>query len=198
MAYDVTLDTANQLISLIDVKDVIGIDQAENANNEKLERMINAASWFCNNYTHRKLKSRALTEYYSGDGTNTLLTNEYPITVLTSIYDDLARAYGADTLIDSGDLVIVPDGLAYSIVYDGGAFLPGVRNLKVTYTAGYVTIPYDLQEAALELCAFYWDNFESKLFGKVAITLADGSIRQETTNIPRSVLKILDLYKRKW
>jgi hypothetical protein len=198
MAYSVIMDVVNRLVILDDVKDVIGIDQAESAHDEKLERMINAASWFCNNYTHRKLKSRALTEYYNGDGTNTLLTNEYPITVLTSVYDDLARAYGADTLIDSGDLVIVPDDLAYSIVYDGGAFLPGLRNLKVTYTAGYTTVPWDLQEAALELCAFYWDNFENKLFGKMSVTLADGSVHMETTKIPASVLRILDLYKRKW
>ena len=159
---------------------------------------INNASWFCNNYTHRLLLSRSSTEYYSGDGTNSLLVNNYPITAITHIYNDLARVYGAGTEITLTDLVFLPQDLAYKIVYDGGVFTKGIKNLKVEYTAGYATIPWDLQEAALELCAFYWDNFENKLFGKVAMSMADGSIRLATTGIPKSVLTVLEHYRKKW
>jgi len=198
MAYTVTLDTANQLVDIKDVKDVVGLSQDDTDSKEKLERMINIASWFCNSYTHRKLLSRALTEYYSGDGTNTLLMNNYPITAITHVYDDLARAYGASTEITLTDLVYMPTDLACEIIYDGGVFTKGTKNIKAEYTAGYVTVPWDLQEAALELCAFYWDNFENKLFGKVAMSMADGSVRMDTTRIPKSVLTVLEHYKKKW
>lgn len=191
------LDSTNQLVELDDVLEFIGVEDTDERI-YKLERYINAASWFCNNYTHRKLKSRDLTEYYNGDGTNVLLMNNYPVTAITHVYDDLDRDYESDTEIDSDDLVYMPDGLACKIVYDGGVFSKGIKNIKVEYTAGYETIPWDLYQACCELVAYYWKNTEEGRFGLISQQLADGSVRIETTTVPKSVRQVLDLYKKKW
>lgn len=191
------LDTDNQLVSVDDALSFIGI-ASDDERMSKLQMYINAASWFCNNHTHRKLKTRSLTEYYNGDGTNVLLMNNYPITAITHVYDDLNRAYGSDTEIDSSDLAYMPNDLACKIVYDGGAFSVGIKNIKAEYTAGYTTIPWDLQQACLELVAYYWKNTEEGRFGLISQQLADGSVRLETTTIPASVRQVLDLYKKKW
>ena len=198
MALVKTLDSANVLTDLDTAKNYLQLEMAETKDNNTVIQFINSASWFCNSYTYRKLKSRSLTEYYSGDGENVIFTNNYPITAITNVYDDPDRSYGADTLIDSGDLVYMPNDLAYKIVYDGGTFTRGIKNLKVEYTAGYETVPYDLEEACLQVVGMFWNNIDKGWLGVIAQTLADGNINIESTFIPKSALTILDVYRRKW
>lgn len=198
MAFNPTIDTVNQLVDIATVTELMGAKETDSDQKNLLKSFINSASSFCNSETHRLLLSRVLTEYYSGDGSNSLFTNQYPITTITAVYDDLARAYGSDTEIDSGDLVYMPETLAYKIVYDGGTFTQGIKNLKVQYTAGYSTIPYDLQQACIEIIMFYWKSFKDGRFGITSRTIGDGSITIETVNYPKSALKVLGIYRRKW
>jgi len=198
MAFNPTIDTVNQLVDLDTVTELTGAKETDSDQKNLLKLFINSASWFCNTHTHRLLLERALTEYYSGDGSNVLFTNQYPITTITAVYDDLDRAYGSDTEIDSGDLVYMPETLAYKIIYDGGTFTKGIKNLKVEYTAGYSTIPYDLHQACVEIVMFYWTCFEKGLFGITSRTIGDGSLTVETANYPKSALQVLNTYRRKW
>jgi len=198
MPYTVALDTDNNLIDLEDAKTAIGIDLGDRTQDNKLHQLINGASWAANSITKRKLKSRTLTEHYSGDGTNELFTNQYPITTLTSVHDDLARAYGSDTLVDSDDLAIMPNDLAYKIVYDGGAFSKGIKNLKVVYIAGYITIPWDLAQAVIEIVMFGWNQRDKGYLGVISQQLADGSIQLAAADMPKSAKDILNIYKKKW
>ena len=198
MAFNPSIDSDNSLVDLDTVNAFVNGDTGDAEQQKILTYYINTASAFCNLYTNRKLKSRELTEYYSGDGTNSIITNEYPVTEITAVYDDLDRSYGSDTLIDSDDLAILPDGLAYKIVYDGGVFQVGIRNLKVQYTAGYTSIPNDLQQACLEVIAYYFKNTEEIRFGVTTRTMGGGSVTVETTDIPKSALRILERYRRKW
>lgn len=198
MAHVVSLDTDNALTSLQTAKVYLGIDLAKTANDIKITQFINSASWFCNSYTQRKLLSRTLTEYYSGDGTSELFTLNYPISSITTVHDDLDRSYGSDTLITATDLVIMPNDLAYKIVYDGGVFNVGIRNIKAVYVAGYATIPYDLEEACLQIIGLFWNNVDKGWLGIIQQSLADGSINIESTYIPKSAMQILDHYKKKW
>lgn len=48
--------------------------------------MINRASIFANDYTQRLLLSRVNTDYYDGDGTGTLILNQYPVSTLSNLY----------------------------------------------------------------------------------------------------------------
>jgi len=198
MSFDPAIDSDNSLVDLETITAFLNADKTDSDQQAILTYYINTASALCNTITMRKLKSRDLTEYYSGDGTNIILTNEYPITAITAVYDDLDRSYGSDTLIDSSDLVYLPDRLAYMIVYDGGTFNSGIKNLKVQYTAGYTTIPYDLQQACLEIIAYYYKNTEENRFGVTARTIGGGSVTIETNNIPDSAMTILARYSRKW
>lgn len=86
---------------------------------------------------------------YDGDGTPILLTRQYPIISVSALYDDADRSFGADTLIDSGDYVIhYTEG---KIELDGLVFTKARRNVKVSYTAGYATLPADLVCACEQL-----------------------------------------------
>lgn len=104
------------------------------------------------NYCGRDLFSAQVTEYYNGEGQNVLFLNQYPVTAISSIHDDTDRVFGSDTLLDSDDYIFIsgsPDSEAGILRLDGGAFCKGFANIKVVYTAGYSTIPADLEEAAI-------------------------------------------------
>lgn len=198
MAFTPSLDTANVLIGLDEALAYCGIadDDAEKTN--MITQCINGASSFCNSNTKRKLKSRELVEYYNGDGTNTIMLNNYPATTLTSVYDDIDRAYGADTLIDPSNLVVMPTDLLYCVKYDGGYFLKGLKNLKVTYTAGLLAIPYDLQQACLGLVMLYMMHTTERKLGIVSRSIGDGSVTIESSKIPDWIMETLNAYRKKW
>lgn len=112
----------------------------------KFERIIGVA-----------LAATAYTEYYDGDGTDTLCLNHHnpwaeatwrPVT-LTSVTviatDDTETAFTAAEL---SNVVKYPD----MVVRRSGAFASGYRNIKVVYTTGYVTCPDDIKAAALWAC----------------------------------------------
>lgn len=118
--------------------------------------LITSMSDYIRTITDRDLYSKSYTEYYDGSGKNTLQLDNYPITVLTSIYDDTDYEFGADTEITSDDYFFNAD-TKYSkrgvLLLNGCNFTEGQQNIKVTYTAGYETIPTDLDQACVRLTA---------------------------------------------
>lgn len=102
------------------------------------------------------LTSTTSTEYYDGDGTDTLILSHHnpwaeatPRSVmLTSVTviatDDTETAFTASEL---ADVVKYPDRL----VRRSGWFTSGNRNIKVVYTHGYTAVPDDIKQAALQV-----------------------------------------------
>ena len=84
----ITLDTTNSLLGgdLTLAKLYLGVDTSDTSHDDVITQAVNAASWYCNTYTRRLLKSRELTEYYSGDGSDVLYVDNYPVTAITAIY----------------------------------------------------------------------------------------------------------------
>lgn len=110
----------------------------------KFERIVGVA-----------LLSTTSTEYYDGDGTDTLYLAHHnpwsestprPVT-LTSITviatDDTETAYTATEL---ADVVKYPNKL----VRRSGTFTAGSRNIRVVYAHGYATAPDDIKQAMLQ------------------------------------------------
>jgi len=78
----------------------------------------------------------------------------------------------------------------------GYDWLAGARNIKIKYTAGYATIPYDLAYACIEqvVWSFKQGKKEHKL-GLTSINLAEGSIGLVTGPLLPSVKQVLNLYR---
>ena len=202
MAYSGTIDTTNSLAgdSLDLVKEFLSISGS--GTNDILALYINAASEFCNYYcgagaSPRLLRARAITEYYSGDGSNAILPRQYPINSITSLHDDIDRVYGSDTeLYADGDIIIENDNTR--IRYYGGSFAHGMNNIKLIYNAGYSTIPAVLQLACLEIVRFFYQDSEEKRAGITTRSMADGSLGIMESRIPKDTLLKLEPYGRKW
>jgi hypothetical protein len=111
--------------------------------NDQISAAINAATAAINNYCNRVLTSATYTgEIYDGNDRDYLYLRQYPITAVASItLDDTALTVTTDYEIDTQAL------------YREDYWTAGRRNIVVTYTAGYTTIPEDLVMAVTHIVA---------------------------------------------
>jgi len=116
--------------------------------NTLIDNLINAVSARFESYCDRKFKSREYTEYHDGGGHSVLYPDQYPITSISGIYDDSNWSWAESSKIDSTQYRIVGDN---SIVFKSTANVMGDyrQNIKLIYTAGYSTLPYDLENACI-------------------------------------------------
>lgn len=161
--------------------------------NYKYEQMINRASDYIERETERTLKSTSHTDYYSTNDERFLFLKNFPVTVLTSVgYYNHSDAAISDALTEDDE---------YVADYEKGELRSkslwnkGYRYVQVVYTAGYTTIPDDLELACLGLIDYYLNKagkqgVESEKMGSYAIKF--GSVK----SIPDEVSAILFKYKR--
>jgi len=146
-------------------------------------------------YCERDILSTTYTEYYNGRGTNSLMLNQYPVTAITSINDDLDRNFTSETLIDSDDIIFNSgtDKAKAGIVYlDGLNFSCGRNNIKVVYVAGYATIPADLEQACIRMViAEMRDGAEGQM-----IRLSGTGEEFLPINLRREAEKVLNRYRK--
>ena len=139
------------LVSLANVKEYLKIATAVTTDDTMLTNIITRIEKTMKIAMQQEVEYASYTEYYDGDGTDTLLLNQFPISTITSIHDDTDRAYGSDTLISSADYVFYAnEGM---VQLDGLTFTEGKQNIKVVYSAGFSPIPEDIKLAAIQLSA---------------------------------------------
>jgi hypothetical protein len=72
-------------------------------------------------------------------------------------------------------------------------FPKGTRNVKVTYTAGYTTVPEDIKQACMEMVALRLD--ERKRIGVSSQSIAGESVSYKDQDMPMSVQATLQKYR---
>lgn len=162
----------SNLIALGDLKTLLNID--DNQYDSLLKLLNTSVSSLIETYCDRHFSDGTYTEYHDGEGMPDLYTTEWPITSVMSIYDDVNRQFESSSLIDSTTYVIYADEgrisiIPGSILYSQTTFAEGVQNVKVTYRAGYTTIPADLQIMATEVIGKKYKNIVDKRWGMTNI-----------------------------
>jgi len=171
----------------------LGIDASDTSQDDLLDALIDYASERIESHCGRKFASEALTEYLDGTGTSRLVLSRRPVTELTGVYEDSDRVFGADTEIDSADLVLHPEkGIVDRV---GGVFARGRRNLKAVYTAGYATVPDDVALACVKLAAAWYAHARAGADGIRRETLGDYAATYETAALPADVEGALAAYR---
>lgn len=161
------------------VKTQAGIPQSDTSRDEQFASLLAGITAALKSDINRDLEQQTYTEYYSGDGSQTLILRQYPVQSITSIYLDSDGYWGfgsgsfasATLLVEGTDYALKRSsssiGSGSGIVQRIGGNWPmpsrrvggfiadqvgiGVGNIKVVYVAGYATIPADLQMAVNEL-----------------------------------------------
>lgn len=170
----------SDLITLSDWQTFRGLALGANAQESAI---ISSCSARITEFCGRTFQQGTYTEVMSGNNTQELVLSNRPLTTAgLSVYEDFGANYGqapgafaASTLLTLGvDYALKvdrPDGLtsrcgillrltgywvAY-LTYEGGVINPvkktGNGCYQVQYTAGYATVPLDVQQACMMLCA---------------------------------------------
>lgn len=182
---------ANALTSVAVAKDHLGIPASDPSQDGRVERFINVCSDRIANYCNRQLVSGAVTEKVHGGMSNMLMLREWPVTSIQSISVDLIGQFSQDSVIDPSRYRIIDDG---TVVYDS-VFPYGYGNVQVCYTAGYQTIPGDLEMACLLFVEWLYRFRNTGSIGRSAISKGD----EHTTilqDIPGIIKSMIDPFRR--
>lgn len=199
---------ATDLVSLSDAKAFLGITGT--SQDKRLAGVLAGVEKAVRTYCHRDFTSKERTEYYNGNNRQRLALRERPVTTVTSVQLDntgyfgkASGSFGASSTLTEGTSWVLSYDSRDSGVSDSGVLikLPGVQstfvtiseqreaiwplgvgNIKVVYTAGYTTIPADLQLAVKMLTSLTHASadqggpLESETLGDYSYTRAAGMI----------------------
>lgn len=99
------------------------------------------------------LEAANFMERYDGDGTRTLLI-KFPTNSVASLKVD-------GITIDPGNYFLY--GETGIVELDNGSFTRGNQNIEITYNAGYMTVPAELEKAAICLVSADYLSSQSSI-----------------------------------
>jgi hypothetical protein len=152
------------LTDVASVKETLGIDNGDTSKDNLIKRKINQATLyietFCGLPADHHFKATTYTqEEYDGTGVDQLSLKMRPVTTLSSFQY-------RGTVTNENDWQDVDAELYFTDLNAGviDLLFSQTRHwnrYRVTYTAGYTTIPADLAEACVTLASFWVDNSTS-------------------------------------
>ena len=189
----------NDLTTLAALKEYIGIDDA--SEDAFLDKGITRATRRIEGFTDRLLKLRAYEETYDGTGTPFLMLRQFPIVALTEVKIDALRQFGVSTAVDLLSVVVSKEegkiGLAAAgVPISWSATFPlGTRIVKVKYTAGFASIPADLELAAIKVAAMDFARAREGGDGIISESISGRSVTWKD-GVPEEVAEMLLPYRR--
>lgn len=198
----VTIDSG-AWTTLNNVKEQVHLGISELDFDDQLSNLVNRSYKILEKYIGRPIKQATYTEFYSGDNTGELVLRKWPVISVTSVYVDtkLDRVFGSDTLVDSANYYVDVDSEnsvgAIQFVQQNGTgptfFEFGIRNIKVTYVAGFATIPNDLVHASTMHVSWMFRRSDTE--GTNSQSLASKTETYDNDLIPAYIKQILYPYK---
>lgn len=190
--------------TLDEVKTFLGI--AGTADDDLLEALIDNASSFIDNDCRRRLKATdydsAVTAdqencWYDGDASRILILRQYPVNSVSSLVVSGAT-------IDAASVTDYYGSTGYVIyqsrghLFYGSGFAAGIKNVRVSYNAGYATDSrewYELRQLCQSLVGWVFNNrshlgFKSERFMNYAYTRGDLKEKWQMETLKRFNRKI--------
>jgi uncharacterized phiE125 gp8 family phage protein len=157
---------ATPIVALTDAKSFLNITSS--TYDAELTTFIAAASQAIVNRIGQVSGSPTVDEWHDGGNPRLVLRNRGPIQSVTSVTESWGTidytltqvtldsaspetAFGYTVDLDTGVLVRRSNGIAV-------CFMAGIRNVHVTYVAGYTTVPADISQACLLLLSHMWET----------------------------------------
>lgn len=182
------------LITLNQLKSHLGILLSEVKYDTKLTLFLEAASAWIETFCNRRFESATYTELLHGNRSNMINPLQWPITDVDELRISDDRAWSdASTLVDAANYGT--DSEQISVILYSGYFSYGFNNVRLVYTAGYATIPADLQLAALWAAEWYYLHNTRGDQGRGSVGKQGESV-SILTDIPPMIKSILQLYRR--
>ena len=173
---------ANSLITLAQFKAYAGITTTDTTRDAVIEAVIDGVSaMFCRILGRELAKTTYTDAYLDGSGEQDLLLPHYPVVSISALTEGgVALTEGA-----TGDYLLYADeGRLHK---PGGSWVEYPKNVKLTYTAGWVVqgatpgtgetaLPADLKLACCLQVAAEWKRSSRSEWGLTNISVPDGGI----------------------
>lgn len=188
-------DTTLSLIADADAVAWLG-DTASTANWGRIFDLMNEVAARMNSEAGRQLKASTWTEYYDGNGRDSLFLDHFPLSSTTIVVTvDASRGYTTTYVIPSTDVVL--DTEMGRVRLDGYTFTSGEKSVKVEYSAGYSSSgpAWDLIGAAKDYLQLVWNRATKRDSIGVRSESFEGGSRTFETDLPWSVKRVLEMYK---
>lgn len=160
-----------------------------NSDDALLDKLVSRGSQFIRTYCQRDFLSQAYADTFDGRDTSRIAFPNYPVTAVASVTIDGTAIPARPSALGSG-YVFSPTMLSLS----GFSFTRGFGNVVVAYTAGFATVPPDLEQACVELIAFKYR--ERDRIGHQSKTLGGETVAFYIGDMPKPVQTVLETYKK--
>jgi uncharacterized phiE125 gp8 family phage protein len=192
---------ANDLTTLDNVKQYLEITSTNS--DALLSRMITAASAFITSWLSRNFIQATYTETYNGSGSTTQLLRQTPIVSVSSLVVNTITVPPSPDGVQAGyvfdDMALYLIGMStYGWSYPVYYFPRGKQNIKVTYTAGYATVPADVEQACIELVGKQFNrrkhlDVSNKNLGTEVVSYTKDDLGKDTQAILQSYARVVPL-----
>lgn len=190
------------LVTLIEYKAAEGINTPKN--DEQLNKIIPSVSQLVKTYC-----GNTFVDYYNTNKVDTINVDwathivqltESPVNTIVSVEE--RNSYSADyETLTTTDYEYYLDSATDSIIRTtGGSYKHWARGpgaVRVTYTAGYSSVPADLRLAVFDLVTYYLkdEHKERRSIAGASIQNQASSSQRNNVAFPDHIKRVLDLYK---
>lgn len=136
---------------------------------ELLGRLITAVSDQMVSELGFSPQSSAVTELRNGHGRKAMTLGRFPVISVTSVKVDGSTVPARSVV--GGDGWVLSSGGVVELV--GYSFTEGVANVEFGYTAGYATIPFDIEQAVIKMTLLQFQD--RKRIGVASVSQAGAS-----------------------
>ena len=186
------MSASTNLCTRDNVKTYLGLSGT--THDSVIDDLIASASEAIENYCGRQFAVTSHTEYHDGQGSGSVVLQYRPVTAVSGVWDDPARDFEDDSLIESDDYVLDSEGGIIRLL-SGATFSHGVRNVKVSYSAGYSAVPKDVTQACIMLIAAWFLRGREGADGLRGRTVEGVSQQFDAASLPGPVKDLLSPYR---
>lgn len=153
-----------------------------------LTRLIDAASDYVETWLGRTILQDTYSYTVDGHGGAKLVVENYPVIAVSSVMVDNVPIPASV----NGGFGYVFNEVRIALI--GHRFARGLQNVYLSYTAGYATVPAELEQAVIELVSLRYK--ETDRIGLVSKGLAGETITFSQKDFSRSIQTALEQYRR--
>ena len=178
----------NALISISDVKNYIDVLATDTTYDTILTTLVSVASETIERYCNQPIASTLTTENFIGNGIASKYLDYFPVNSINAI--QYQTDVGEDWVdVDTSEYELYNINRGYYIENSGG--FSSLYRYRAGLNVGYSTIPYDVQNVAIEMCAVSYN--ESAINGGMRLGIE--SMTDNRINIVATT-KYLDMNSR--
>lgn len=156
-----------------------------------IDRLINAASGFIEQWTNRDFGAASYSEVRDGTGGAFMFASQRPVLSVTAVAVD-GRSIPQSSGVSSPGFYFTAEGVGLrGYTFTRGR---GLRNVSFDYTAGYNVVPREIEQACIDLVSFKYK--ERDRIGLTSKGLAGETTVFVQTDMPENMQTILQAYKR--